>query len=89
MVMDLIDGYSLNQLLAEGPLRPGQGMRYTLQVLSALEYGHARGVTHRDIKPENIMVTPDGTVKLMDFGLAKLDGESGLTQPGAVLGSLF
>jgi len=89
MVMELIEGYSLDQLLEDGPLRPGQGLRYAVQVLTALEHAHARGVTHRDIKPENIMVTPDGTLKLMDFGLAKLDGETGLTQPGAVLGSLF
>ncbi len=89
MVMELIEGYSLDKLLADGPLRPGQGLRYGVQALTALEHAHSRGVTHRDIKPENIMVTTDGTLKLMDFGLAKIDGESGLTQPGAVLGSLF
>lgn len=89
MIMELVPGESLDQLIERGPLPPGRTLRYAVQCLIALEYAHGRGITHRDIKPENIMVTPDGVIKLMDFGLAKDMSDPKLTQTGAVVGSLY
>lgn len=89
MVMELVEGASLDAVIAEGPLSPRQTLRIGRQALMALEYAHERGITHRDIKPENIMVDSAGVVKLMDFGLAKDIHDQRLTQTGAVVGSLF
>src|SRR4030065_1949551 len=58
------------------------------QVLEGLEYPHSQGIVHRDIKPENIIVTKDGTAKLMDFGLARSEGRSRLTVTGMVVGTV-
>jgi len=90
MIMELVDGQSLDQIIDQQALRPSQVLRVGVLALRALEYAHARGITHRDIKPENIMIAADGAVKLMDFGLAKDEFQDGrLTQTGAVVGSLF
>ena len=71
IVMELVDGTSLADTLAErGPLSPQQATRIAAAVLAALETAHASGVVHRDVKPSNIMVSTDGTVKLLDFGIA-------------------
>ena len=89
MIMELINGESLDRLVAHGRMPMGKVLRYTMQSLIALEYAHGRGITHRDIKPENIMVTPEGIVKLMDFGLAKDRNDPRVTDLGVVVGSLF
>lgn len=88
MVMELVEGTTLEQTLAQGrlPLRTGVG--YILQALAALEYAHERGITHRDLKPSNMLLTPDGVLKLTDFGLARTLDDPRLTQTGAVVGSL-
>jgi serine/threonine-protein kinase len=66
IVMELVEGGTLS-----GPLPIETALNYARQIAEALEYAHERGVIHRDLKPANIKVTPDGTVKLLDFGLAK------------------
>jgi serine/threonine-protein kinase len=89
MVMELVGGTSLDRLIAAGPANIEPTLRFGMQSLEALDYAHRQGVTHRDVKPENIMVTPDGRVKLMDFGLAKETKDPKLTQMGSVVGSVF
>ena len=89
MLMEFIEGQSLEKLLGNGPIPLTLAMEYTMQTLSALAYAHERGVVHRDIKPANIMVTPSGAVKLMDFGIARMAADRRLTQTGRTLGSLF
>lgn len=95
MVMEFVEGASLAQMLERGPMAAGTVASYVAQVLDALAYAHARGVVHRDIKPANIMVSPggpggaDGTVKLMDFGIARMKADRQLTQTGSTVGSLF
>ena len=71
IVMELVDGINLRQHLTE-PLPLDNALNFAIQIASALAAAHAVGVVHRDIKPENIIVKPDGTVKVLDFGLAKL-----------------
>ncbi|MBI3694511.1 MAG: serine/threonine protein kinase [Acidobacteria bacterium] len=89
MVMELVDGESLERLLARGRIPWPAAIGYACQALAALAYAHAHGVTHRDIKPANIMITGAGAVKLMDFGLAKAPSDHvRLTRSGAVLGSV-
>jgi serine/threonine-protein kinase len=89
MVMELVEGVTVEDKLKGGPLPVDQAVDIIAQVLSALSYAHARGVIHRDIKPANMMVTEGGVVKLMDFGIAKAAGDRKLTMTGTTLGSLF
>jgi len=89
MVMELVEGVSLDERLRQGPIPLGEAINYFCQALAALHYAHSRGVIHRDIKPANIMVTPQGAVKLMDFGIAKAAGDRQLTRTGTTLGSLY
>jgi serine/threonine protein kinase len=88
MVMEFVEGLTLAQRAGLGPIPQADIVNYMQQVLSALSYAHGRGVVHRDIKPGNVMVTPDGVVKLMDFGIAKSGVASDLTRPGTSMGSL-
>jgi serine/threonine protein kinase len=89
MVMEFVEGTTVAKLLENGAIPVSQAVAYTSQVLSALSYAHAKGIIHRDIKPANMMLTPDGTIKLMDFGIARSNKESGLTTVGTTLGSLY
>ncbi|MEZ5402204.1 MAG: protein kinase [Bryobacteraceae bacterium] len=92
MVMEYLDGDDLQQVLKSGrPLSLLQKMRIMHEVAEGLRCAHANGVVHRDIKPGNIMVLSDGTVKIMDFGIARLTGEEDLrmTKTGFFLGSLL
>src|SRR5215831_5771951 len=59
-------------LIAQGPLPVGEALKVALQITEALEYAHERGIVHRDLKPANVKLTPEGRVKVLDFGLAKL-----------------
>lgn len=71
LVMELVEGPTLAELIAKSPLAVEEALPIARQICEALEYAHERGVIHRDLKPANIKITPDGTVKLLDFGLAK------------------
>ncbi len=89
MVMEFVEGATLDNLARQGPIPPDQILEYSSQVLGALSYAHSRGVTHRDIKPANIMITAHGLAKLMDFGIAKSTTDLQLTRPGTTMGSVY
>jgi len=71
LVLELVDGESLAQRLARGALPVAETLDVARQIAAALEAAHERGIVHRDLKPGNVMLGPDGTVKVLDFGLAK------------------
>ncbi|MFC1410321.1 Stk1 family PASTA domain-containing Ser/Thr kinase [Streptacidiphilus sp. N1-12] len=90
IVMEYVDGSTLRELLHSGRrLLPERALEMTTGVLQALEYSHRNGIVHRDIKPANVMLTRNGTVKVMDFGIARAMGDAGMTmtQTSAVIGT--
>ena len=89
MLMEFLEGATLAQRLEQGRISAPEAVEYVRQVLTALEYAHQRGVIHRDIKPANMMLVGSGTVKLMDFGIAKAASDQRLTMTGMTLGSLY
>jgi serine/threonine-protein kinase len=76
LVMEMVPGGTVRELLANGPLPLERSLEVARQTAAALQAAHAKGILHRDLKPANVKVTPDGTVKLLDFGLAKALGIS-------------
>jgi serine/threonine-protein kinase len=89
MVMEYVEGTTLEKLATMTRIPVKHVLDLSMQVLSALQYAHSRGVTHRDIKPANVMITSHGQVKLMDFGIAKSTNDMNLTRPGTTMGSVF
>jgi serine/threonine protein kinase len=88
MIMEFVDGVTLSSRLHQGAIPPTLAVKYIDQVLDALSYAHKQNIIHRDIKPANMMLTPDGSVKLMDFGIARSATDRSLTLTGTTLGSL-
>lgn len=87
IVMELVRGRSLGDALREGTLGSREAARIGLEVLGALEAAHAAGVLHRDVKPDNVLLGPHGRVVLTDFGIARIEGETSLTDTGGFVGS--
>src|SRR5258706_8156582 len=83
LVMELVEGPTLNELLQQGRMPAGEALRIAMQVASALGAAHEKGIVHRDLKPANIKVRADGTVKVLDFGLAKATDPSGTSNSNA------
>jgi tetratricopeptide (TPR) repeat protein/TolB-like protein len=94
IAMDYVDGETLSQRIARGPLDVDELIKVGVGVCEALEEAHSRGIVHRDIKPANIMISRKGRIKVLDFGIARIDpahDEStvrSLTSPGAVVGTV-
>src|SRR5262245_30866163 len=100
IVSELLEGETLRELIAGGPLPLRKAVDYAVQICRGLAAAHEKGIVHRDLKPENVVVTRDGRVKIVDFGIAKPVGNPGLfgevsealttsmnTGPGVVLGT--
>jgi predicted ATPase len=99
IAMELVEGKTLRELLASGPLPVRKSIEIAAQIAEGLAKAHEAGITHRDLKPDNVMISGDGFAKILDFGLAKLappsdiPADSGMTlasqtQPGVVVGTL-
>src|SRR6185369_10317970 len=87
MVMEYLGGETFEKLIERGPLAVPRAISLISQVLDALEYAHGVGVIHRDLKPANLMLSPSGEVKVMDFGIARVQGSEHLTTNGYMVGT--
>ncbi|MEM1224568.1 MAG: protein kinase [Planctomycetota bacterium] len=86
--MAFVDGGSLAERIADGPLSASEAAAYTRAIADAVQYAHQRGVIHRDLKPSNVLIGPDGLPKITDFGLASREGDDrGMTVTGQILGT--
>lgn len=89
MVMEYVEGSNLDDLLKKFRVLPADFLvPVFVQALEGLQHAHRKGILHRDIKPANLMLTPDGTVKLMDFGIARVTGEQKMTQVNKIVGTV-
>lgn len=88
IVMEFIDGLELNNKINSGTIPTDEAISISIQIAAGLEAAHKKGIVHRDIKSSNIMITNDGNVKIMDFGLAKVKGGLQLTQMGSAIGTI-
>ena len=87
--MEYIDGITLKEFIEQqGVLRWKDALHFVTQILRALQHAHDKGIVHRDIKPQNIMLFPDGTIKVMDFGIARFSRIDGKTLSDKTIGSV-
>ena len=86
LVMELLEGESLAERIARGPMGPAETAQVVAAVADALEAAHQAGIVHRDVKPGNVFLTSDGGVKVLDFGIASAAGDTALTT-GDLLGT--
>ena len=77
LILELVDGPTLADRLAKGPLPIKEALAIATQIADALDTAHEKGIVHRDLKPANVKIAPDGIVKVLDFGLAKRDARDG------------
>lgn len=90
MVMEYVEGVTLKQLITDTGPQPEQKVIWILnQTLEAVGYAHKKGIIHRDIKPSNILITDENSVKILDFGIAKILQDKGLTKTGTKLGTVY
>ena len=88
IAMEFVQGITLSEYLQEqGPMAVRPALEVTRGIALALDYAHVKGVVHRDLKPANVMILPDGSVKVMDFGIAQIAGSPGLTGTDQYLGT--
>ena len=87
LVMEFVDGPSLADLLAVGPIEPARALDIISQAAEGLSAAHRAGLVHRDVKPGNILIGKDGLVKVTDFGIAYAVGQAPVTSPGLVMGT--
>src|SRR4030095_16043523 len=97
LVLELVEGPTLADRIAQGPVPPDEALPIARQIADALDAAHEKGIVHRDLKPGNIKIKPNGTVKVLDFGLAKDTAAPtshnsraltvAATQPGVILGT--
>ena len=88
LAMEYVPGVTLSELLANGPLPWVEVLDAALEILAALREAHEKGIIHRDIKSQNVRRTPDGRIKVLDFGLAKILGGSTITREGTIVGTV-
>ena len=74
LIMELVEGPTLAERIKQGAIREQDALEFARQIADGLQAAHDKGIVHRDLKPANIKITPGGTIKLLDFGLAKADG---------------
>lgn len=88
IVMEYIEGKTLKEIIeAEAPLAPERAINIAIKVCSALEFAHKREIIHRDVKPQNIVITPEGEIKVTDFGIARAGAATPMTQTGSIMGT--
>jgi serine/threonine-protein kinase len=88
IVMEYVNGQTLSELLRQyGTVPPMEAVRIAADIADALEFAHRNGVVHRDVKPGNVLITPEGAVKVADFGIARAESSDTLTKTGNVLGT--
>ena len=87
--MEYIDGITLKEYIEQqGTVKWKEAVHFSVQILRALQHAHDNGIVHRDVKPQNVMLLEDGTIKVMDFGIARFARESGKTMADKAIGSV-